>query len=284
MCESGNPIPAAGRLGAVAKTWILTGSLDNFRATARTRLPGDRRQGAPARDGGADRARATGSSSTSPACRRSAAIVGVTGEMYEDRDADLAGQAGQARPLPVALRDPSRRSCSTRTTSCRPWSWSASSSTRASGRREHWQLAFQGQLRTVSEADAELLERRIARAPARRRDRARPGHDPRAPLLRSRRRRPRSRGWPSCCERMRRARDRLTDAEARAALDEAAPTNGGGEPGRIGVRGLPRAPRHAAGGCSELEVVLRDLERGLVDFPSLPRRPRGLPLLGGGRG
>ena len=26
---------------------------------------------------------------------------------------------------------------------------------------EHWQLAFQGQLRTVSDADAELLERRI---------------------------------------------------------------------------------------------------------------------------
>jgi hypothetical protein len=26
---------------------------------------------------------------------------------------------------------------------------------------EHWRLAFQGQLRTVSDADAELLERRI---------------------------------------------------------------------------------------------------------------------------
>jgi hypothetical protein len=26
---------------------------------------------------------------------------------------------------------------------------------------EHWQLAFQGQLRTVTEADAQLLERRI---------------------------------------------------------------------------------------------------------------------------
>ena len=26
---------------------------------------------------------------------------------------------------------------------------------------EHWHLAFQGQLRTVSDADAELLERRI---------------------------------------------------------------------------------------------------------------------------
>ena len=33
---------------------------------------------------------------------------------------------------------------------------------------EHWQLAFQGQLRTVSDADARLLERRLrgaARAP-----------------------------------------------------------------------------------------------------------------------
>jgi hypothetical protein len=29
---------------------------------------------------------------------------------------------------------------------------------------EHWQLAFQGQLRTVSEADAELLERSLRRA------------------------------------------------------------------------------------------------------------------------
>ena len=29
---------------------------------------------------------------------------------------------------------------------------------------EHWTLAFQGQLRTVSEADARLLERRIEAA------------------------------------------------------------------------------------------------------------------------
>ena len=29
---------------------------------------------------------------------------------------------------------------------------------------DHWQLAFQGQLRIVSEADAELLERRIGAA------------------------------------------------------------------------------------------------------------------------
>ncbi len=29
---------------------------------------------------------------------------------------------------------------------------------------EHWQLAFQGQLRIVSDADAELLERRLREA------------------------------------------------------------------------------------------------------------------------
>jgi hypothetical protein len=29
---------------------------------------------------------------------------------------------------------------------------------------EHWHLAFQGQLRTVPEADAKLLERRLAEA------------------------------------------------------------------------------------------------------------------------
>ena len=29
---------------------------------------------------------------------------------------------------------------------------------------EHWQLAFQGQLRTVSEADADVLERRLRAA------------------------------------------------------------------------------------------------------------------------
>ena len=42
--------------------------------------------------------------------------------------------------------------------------------------------------------------------------------------------------------------------------------------------------RESLVGLRELDVVLRDLERGLVDFPSLPRRARGVPLLGGGRG
>ena len=84
-------------------------------------------------------------------------------------------------------------------------------------------------------------------------------------------------------ERMRRARERLTDSEAREALAEAAPTNGGGDPGRTVSEGFLEL-RESLMGLRELDVVLRDLERGLVDFPSLPRRTRGVPVLGGGRG
>ena len=46
---------------------------------------------------------------------------------------------------------------------------------------------------------------------------------------------------------LREARDRLTDAELHEALATAAPTNGGGDAGR----------------------VLRDIDRGLVDFPAI---------------
>jgi hypothetical protein len=69
-------------------------------------------------------------------------------------------------------------------------------------------------------------------------------------------------------QRMRGARERLTDAEAREALSEAAPSNGGGAPGRTVSRGFLEL-RDALMGLRELDVVLRDLERGLVDFPAL---------------
>jgi hypothetical protein len=68
--------------------------------------------------------------------------------------------------------------------------------------------------------------------------------------------------------RMRTARDRLGDREAREALSEAGPTNGGGEPGRTVSEGFVQL-RDAMAELSELEVVLRDLDRGLLDFPSL---------------
>lgn len=68
--------------------------------------------------------------------------------------------------------------------------------------------------------------------------------------------------------RLRSARERLTDREAREALSSAAPTNGGGEPGRSVSKGFLEL-RDTLLGLRELEVVLRDLEKGLVDFPSM---------------
>ena len=98
---------------------------------------------------------------------------------------------------------------------------------------EHWHLAFQGQLRTVGEADAALLPRV-------------------EPLLRS----------------LREARDRLTDAEAHEALAGAAPGNGGGTQGR----NVGEAFLEVRRGLAELEklgVVIKDLDRGLIDFPAI---------------
>lgn len=67
---------------------------------------------------------------------------------------------------------------------------------------------------------------------------------------------------------LRAARDRLTDEEAHGLLAEAAPGNGGGAPGRtvgeafLEVRDLLETIQ--ANG-----VVIRDIDRGLVDFPSI---------------
>ena len=69
-------------------------------------------------------------------------------------------------------------------------------------------------------------------------------------------------------ERMRVARGRLGDREARDALSEAGPTNGGGSPGRTVSEGFLEL-RDSMMELRELEVVLRDLDRGLLDFPSL---------------
>jgi len=69
-------------------------------------------------------------------------------------------------------------------------------------------------------------------------------------------------------ERMRGAREQLGDEEARAALADAAPTNGGGEPGMV-VSEAFLDLRNALIELNELDIVLRDLERGLFDFPAL---------------
>jgi len=69
-------------------------------------------------------------------------------------------------------------------------------------------------------------------------------------------------------ERMRAAREQLGDEEARAALADAAPTNGGGEPGLV-VSEAFLDLRNALIELNEMDIVLRDLERGLFDFPAL---------------
>jgi hypothetical protein len=68
--------------------------------------------------------------------------------------------------------------------------------------------------------------------------------------------------------RLREAKDELADVQAHEALAEAAPTNGGGEEGRrVGIAFLE--VRRLLETIEQSGIVLRDIDRGLVDFPAL---------------
>jgi hypothetical protein len=67
---------------------------------------------------------------------------------------------------------------------------------------------------------------------------------------------------------MRSARDRLGDEEARAALEAVGQSNGGGQPGKTVSEGFLEL-RESMLELRERGIVLRDLDRGLVDFPSV---------------
>ncbi len=69
-------------------------------------------------------------------------------------------------------------------------------------------------------------------------------------------------------EEIRDARDRLAEPDAHEALAEAAPANGGGEPARV-VGEAFRDVRRLLVELQATGVVLRDLDRGLVDFPAV---------------
>jgi hypothetical protein len=69
-------------------------------------------------------------------------------------------------------------------------------------------------------------------------------------------------------ERLRSARDRLGDVDARAALAATGQTNGGGQAGKVVSEGFLQL-RELMLELREREIVLRDLDRGLIDFPSL---------------
>ena len=76
-------------------------------------------------------------------------------------------------------------------------------------------------------------------------------------------------GWVAeTLERLRAAREGLGDEEVRDALAEAGPQNGGGTPGRVVSEAFLEL-RAALTQLQEGEIVLRDLDRGLVDFPAL---------------
>jgi hypothetical protein len=68
--------------------------------------------------------------------------------------------------------------------------------------------------------------------------------------------------------RLRTAREGLSDTEARDALGEAAPGNGGGAPGRVVSEAFLEL-RDSLHELQSMGVALRDLDRGLVDFPAL---------------
>ena len=67
---------------------------------------------------------------------------------------------------------------------------------------------------------------------------------------------------------LREAKESLTDEEAHGALAEASGGNGGGTEGRKVGEAFLRVRRLLAT-IQEAEVVVRDIDRGLVDFPAV---------------
>ena len=67
---------------------------------------------------------------------------------------------------------------------------------------------------------------------------------------------------------LRDARARLTDDEARQALADGSPTNGGGHRGKQVGEAFVELQNGIAG-FDRRGIVLRDLDSGLIDFPSI---------------
>ena len=143
-------------------TWILTGSPDNFAAT---RERGFRVIGLKERN----RNRALEIEAGDrivfwlTQVQRFAGSVTVTGELYEDREKIWPGKPGKVDPYPwrfetqpeIVLDDAEQvpgEEIAPRLEHVRKWP------------AEHWKLAFQGQIRAVSESDAALLVDRLRAA------------------------------------------------------------------------------------------------------------------------
>jgi hypothetical protein len=145
-----------------ARTWILTGSPENFAATAAHGFEviglkeGRRRQALEMEPGDRIVLYLT-------RVMRFAASVRVSGELYEDREPIWPGKPGQADPYPwrfatepELVLDEDRwvpaETLKDELEHIRKWP------------ADHWKLAFQGQLRMVSDTDAGLLLERLRAA------------------------------------------------------------------------------------------------------------------------
>jgi hypothetical protein len=69
-------------------------------------------------------------------------------------------------------------------------------------------------------------------------------------------------------QKLRDAKDELTDSEAHEVLSDSAPGNGGGPPGQqVGEAFLE--VRRLLAALQEAGIVVRDIDRGLIDFPAI---------------
>lgn len=140
--------------------WILTGSLENFRINVERSFDvigfkeGRRRQAEQFEPGDEVFFYVTG-------VKAFGGIARVKSEMFEDRARIWPGKKGKAEAYPwrveaepVLILPEDRfvpaEELATELEHVRKWP------------PDHWHLAFQGQLRTIGEADAELLRERLA--------------------------------------------------------------------------------------------------------------------------
>ena len=112
----------------MAKTWVLTGSLDNFRATREHGFrvigakEGRRRMAEQIQPGDRIVFYLTG-------IQAFGGIVRVTGEMYEDREKIWPGKPGKVDPYPGASTTEPELDARRASTSSRRRTWRSSSST-----------------------------------------------------------------------------------------------------------------------------------------------------------
>ena len=144
------------------KTWVLTGSVDNFRAT---REHGFRLIGAKEGRRGMAEQIEPGDEIVFylTVVQAFGGIIRVNSEMFEDREKVWPGKPGkvdaypwrfETEPVLVLDEDQFVPAVDLAPELEHVGKWPA----------EHWHLAFQGQLRTVSDADARLLAESIREA------------------------------------------------------------------------------------------------------------------------